>query len=454
MVFQSARYFGRWTRHPPLVAARITFGISASILLNKIHGDSEGSIPPPYAGFTADKSMWQKPIRFLGDLPPGILRTDAYMRFDTRLRTVSRGSRTLITFFDGEYVVRSDICDIVSESLWYNVESLFRRYSTVPIGPQPVEHIHDPYPSPDTVHSVIKGSIRDTDESVLKSFLARVFSSSSKKYAAHGIAPAAPSCMLAAFYDDDARLLHIGSLGNMRAFLGRPREPDTEGLVIYDLHLLSVDHTPSNPTEKARIEAEHPGEDVIQDGALLGRRYTRALGDGKVKWVAEVQQKLHTEYIGAPPDPRVRTPPYISAEPDVTSIKVQPGDFLIMTSHWVADCLTDREVVGLVGAWVNKNRDTHLAGVVPPPEVGPPAVIERDELPVDFKGEEDKTVMYRRWNVPKRFINVEDTPTMHVASNALGGADTALRQTLLSLPTPAASEGNIQAMGIAIVFFQ
>lgn len=362
---------------------------------------------------------------------------------ETRLRAVSRGSRTQIVFFEGEYAVRSSICDILPDHLWHDVESLFRRYQTVPIGPQPVEHIHDPHPPPNTVHFVIKRSIRHTDESVLKTSVARVFSSPSKKDAMHGIVPTAHSYMLAALYDDDTRLLYIGSLGNMRAFLGRPRAPDTEGVVKYDLHLLSVDHTPSNPSEKARIEAQHPGEDVIQDGALLGRPYTRALGDGTVKWASEVQQKLHTQYLGAPPDPRVRTPPYISAEPDVTSIKVQPGDFLVLTSHWVADCLTDREVVGLVGAWVNKNRDTHLADVVPPPEVGPPAVIERDELPVDFKGEEDKTVMYRRWNVPKRFINVEDMASAHLVSNALGGADTVLTHTLLSVPTAAESGGNV-----------
>lgn len=229
-------------------------------------------------------------------------------------------------------------------------------------------------------------------------------------------------------------------MGNLRGLLGRPREAD-DGSVKYDVHVLSVDHTPDNPAEKSRIENLHEGETVIENGELFGRPYTRAIGDGKLKWSTDVQTRLHNDYLGAAPDPKVKTPPYISAEPDVTTIKIQPGDFLVLSSQWLAECLTDEEVVGLVGVWLNKNQDTNLYLPLDkvPPDPTPGITIMPDELPVDLK--EDKTVMYRRWNVPKRFVNVEINPTTHLANNAMGGADSELRQALLEL-APFESEGN------------
>ncbi|KAJ7155193.1 phosphatase 2C-like domain-containing protein [Mycena filopes] len=223
------------------------------------------------------------------------------------------------------------------------------------------------------------------------------------------------ACMLSALYEDDVRLLHVVSLGNMRAVLGRPRKPDGDGVVKYDVHVLSVDHSPDNAAERARIEEMHPGEDVIQNGTLLGRHYTRALGAGPLKWAPEVQEKVRTSHPEAAPGPRGDTPPYISAEPDVNTIKVRPGDFLVMSSHWVSEFLTAAEVVGLVGAWVNKYRETHLLGIEPPPEARPD-LNKPHELPVDFKEGEDKTVKYG-------FLTLR-SPTTLVAYKTLDRANT------------------------------
>jgi len=313
--------------------------------------------------------------------------------------------------------------------------------------------MHEPHPPPEAIHSVIKNSINFTDEYVLNHFLGSVFSSLSKKNAPDAIRATSSSCLVSALYEDDSRLLHVASLGNMRALLGRPRETQ-DGTLKYDVHVLSVDHSPDNPAEKSRIEGLHAGETVIENGELFGRPYTRALGDGKLKWSTDVQTRLHNDYLGAAPDPNVKTPPYISAEPDVTTIKIQPGDFLVLSSRWLAECLTDEEVVGLVGVWLKKNQDTNLylpLDQAPAPDPTPGVVIMPDELPVDLK--EDKTVMYRRWNVPKRFVNVEHNPTTHLANNAMGGADSELREALLQL-APFESEGNTKSLGIAVVFFQ
>ncbi|KAJ6606058.1 phosphatase 2C-like domain-containing protein [Mycena vulgaris] len=451
------------------MATRLALGASAIFYLatlNKMHGDSDeeeadpasGNVTDPVqdplsAGFTADMSLWHLPIRFLGSPHPlGILRLYTVTRFDTRIRMMSRGPRTLISILDGEFVARVNVADVVQENLWFNLEALFRWYQIDHSNPQPVEFAHEPHPPPEAIHSVIKTAINFTDGYILNYLLGRVFSSLSKKHAGDAIRATSATCLVSALYEDDVRLLHVASLGNMRGILGRRREAE-DGSVTYDVHVLSVDHTLDNPTEKSRIEGLHAGEDVIENGALFGRPYTRALGDGKLKWSPQVQSRLHADYLGAAPDPRVKTPPYISAEPEVTTIKILPGDFLVLSSRWLTECLTDEEVVGLVGAWLNKNQHTNL--LLPsdgpfPADPTPGVVILPEDLPVELK--QDKTTMYRRWNVSKRFINTEITPTIHLANNAMGGADSDLRQTLLEL-APFESEGNTKSLGIAVMFF-
>ncbi|KAJ7237709.1 phosphatase 2C-domain-containing protein [Mycena haematopus] len=479
MVLRSAYYFARLRnkRLPlpalaiprPWTATRIALGLSASIYLaalNTVHADSEDEpvpssentadlAPPPLnAGFTADITQWPLPVRYLGDPPPdGIVRMYWFTHHDTRLRIMSRGHRALISLLEGDFVTRANIADVIQETLWYNVENLFRWYQTDHTNPQPVEFMQEMHPPPNSIIQTMKTSISLTDEYVLNHFVGRVFSSLTKRHAPEAIKATSSSCLISALYEGDVGLLHVASLGNMRALLGRPRKAD-DGTITYGVHILSYDHSPDNPAEKARIEGLHAGEDVIENGTFFGRAYTRALGDGTLKWSTDVQARLHRDYLGAAPDPKVKTPPYVSAEPQVSTIKIMPGDFLVLSSRWLAECLTDEEVVGLVGVWLNKNQDTHLHLPLDPVNTAdstPGVVIAPDELPVDLK--EDKTVMYRRWNVPKRFINVDHNPSAHLAHNAMGGADLDLRQALLELP-PLLSEGHTKSLGIAVVFFK
>ncbi|KAJ7494306.1 phosphatase 2C-like domain-containing protein [Mycena galericulata] len=341
---------------------------------------------------------------------------------------------------------------------WFNLEGLFSWYQRDHSTPQPVEFIHEPHPSPEAIRSVLTTAITFTDEYILTYFLERTFGSPSKKNAPQAMLGAASSCMVSALYEADVRVLHVASLGNMRGILGRPRETD-DGKITYDVHVLSVDHSPENPAEKALIESAHEGEDVLADGTLFGRPYTRALGDGKLKWNREIQTRLHRDYLSAAPDPNVKTPPYISAKPDVNSIKILPGDFLVLSSRWLAECLTDEEVVGLVGVWLEKNKDTTLylpkeSPPPPPAQEGPPKKIEvllPEDLPVTLKG--DKTTFFRRWDVAKRFINEDANASTHLMTNAMGGADEDLREALVQM-VPSQSEGNTKSLAIVVAFFQ
>ena len=77
-----------------------------------------------------------------------------------------------------------------------------------------------------------------------------------------------------------------------------------------------------------------------------------AFGDAASKWSSEIQQRLHEEFLGDRVRENVKTPPYFTAEPEITTTEVQPGDFVAFATDGLRDCLTNEEVVGLVGIWL------------------------------------------------------------------------------------------------------
>lgn len=142
------------------------------------------------------------------------------------------------------------------------------------------------------------------------------------------------SCALLALFDSTDRVLRVANVGDSRAVLGRwdPRQAK------YVAIPLSVDQTGFNADEVARLQREHPGEDVIdpQTGRLFGIAVTRAFGDSRWKWPASVTQAAYERFWGPSPRPNgvIKTPPYMTAEPEITEIEIQSAndhpDFLIM----------------------------------------------------------------------------------------------------------------------------
>ena len=167
--------------------------------------------------------------------------------------------------------------------------------------------------------------------------------------------------------------------------------------------------------------------------SILARRSWRmgAFGDAASKWSSEIQQRLHEEFLGDRVRENVKTPPYFTSEPEMTTTEVQPRDFVAFATDGLWDCLTNEEVVGLVAfGWVVGScqvRSRVRRRLVK-------NVWERDELPV--KLEEDKTVMYRWWRAKKRFIDVDNNVAVHLVRNALGGAHKDLTSALLYMEPP------------------
>ncbi|XP_020845095.1 pyruvate dehydrogenase [acetyl-transferring]-phosphatase 2, mitochondrial [Phascolarctos cinereus] len=149
--------------------------------------------------------------------------------------------------------------------------------------------------------------------------------------------------------------LHVANAGDCRAILGVQEENGA-----WSCLPLTRDHNAWNKAELLRLKKEHPESEertVIVDDRLLGVLMpSRAFGDVQLKWSKELQQSVlqrgfDTEalniYRFTPPN--YYTPPYLTAEPEITYHKLRRQDkFLVMASDGLWDLLGNEDVVRLV----------------------------------------------------------------------------------------------------------
>ncbi|KAG5735454.1 Phosphatase 2C like protein [Termitomyces sp. T112] len=274
------------------------------------------------------------------------------------------------------------------------------------------------------VHHTFKEKFLEVDRTIIQSPFEPLPSSqpSPKPVAIAAMNAALSGCSsLVAFYDHEPRKLRVANAGNVRAVLGRRSMPKKEGRDVYHAHVLSEDHTSDTA----------PG-------------LSRAFGAGPYKWSRDIQDQLHRDYMGDPP---VDHPPHIvlTAEPSVTTIDVKPGDFLVLATRGLWSSLTNEEVVGLVGLWLNRGMFSAKDELQASKDVLMPS-----DLPVPTST--DNTVMYKRWGVEKRFICVDNNVAQHLARNALGGAERSWTSILLSHRPPRSLHLR-EDINVTVVFF-
>lgn len=220
------------------------------------------------------------------------------------------------------------------------------------------------------------------------------------------LAPAyAGSCALLSIYDPVSSTLHVACTGDSRAVLGQ-KGPDGkwEGIP------LSIDQTGYNEEEVARLKKEHPGEEnMVKDGRVLGLAVSRAFGDSRWKWPLEFQKEMKQNFNAPSPlTPRydVRTPPYLTAEPVITSRKIDPSrpSFLIMASDGLWDMLSNQQAVDLVGKWLEPSEKR--------------VELEPTYEPFDF----GKFWKGMDWKFMEERTTVQDeNVAVHLIRNSLGG---------------------------------
>ncbi|KAF3765864.1 protein serine/threonine phosphatase 2C [Cryphonectria parasitica EP155] len=296
----------------------------------------------------------------------------------------------------------------------------------------------------DAVDAAIKKGFTRLDDEIVHQSVQEVLKSNSRSVAAELLAPAlSGSCALLSFYDSSSGLLRVACTGDSRAVLGRRSENGK-----WTATPLSVDQTGGNQDEANRMRKLHPGEEhVIRNGRVLGGlEPTRAFGDASYKWSKEIASRLRESFFGRAQSPLLKTPPYVTAEPVVTTTKVHPekGDFLVLATDGLWEMLTNEEVVGLVGKWLETQ--TSKASTSQFDSVWSKIFgAQKNGLPVEHGsegvvGDGQKTpIRVRQWGISRdddRFVVKDNNVATHLIRNALGGKNEEMVSALLTLPSP------------------
>ncbi|KAK7723997.1 [Pyruvate dehydrogenase [acetyl-transferring]]-phosphatase 1, mitochondrial [Diaporthe eres] len=300
-------------------------------------------------------------------------------------------------------------------------------------------------PTSEAVDIAMKKGFTRLDDEIVHHSVQEVLKSNSRSVAAELLAPAlSGSCALLSFYDSQSNLLRVACTGDSRAVLGRRSDNGK-----WTATPLSVDQTGGNPDEANRLRKQHPGEEhVVRNGRILGGlEPSRAFGDASYKWSKEIAEKLRQSFFGRSQSPLLKTPPYVTAEPVVTTTKVQPekGDFLVLATDGLWEMLTNEEVVGLVGKWLETEANKASTSQFDSVWTRIFGASQKNGLPVEqgttaTGGDGQKTpIRVRQWGISKdddRFVVKDSNVATHLIRNALGGKNEEMVSALLTLPSP------------------
>lgn len=163
------------------------------------------------------------------------------------------------------------------------------------------------------------------------------------------------SCALLLVYESSSTTLRVALAGDCRAVRAQ-WSPELDKPVV---DVLSEEQNACNQKEFARIAAAHPGEDDIMNttsGTLLDIGVTRAFGNSRWKWPAELLIQARGSCHGPKPLPKAKTPPYMTACPEVTTRVVDARDFVILGSDGLWEQISNEDAVECVSRWLAARR--------------------------------------------------------------------------------------------------
>jgi pyruvate dehydrogenase phosphatase len=267
------------------------------------------------------------------------------------------------------------------------------------------------------------------------------------------VAPAiAGSCALLAVYDPSSSTLRTAVTGDSRAVLGSwsaatvQSDSNRESKGNFTAEQLTIDQTGFNAAEVARLQVQHPGEgpDMINSdsGRLFGLAVTRAFGDHRWKWPQDLIKAAQTKLWSSTPRPKAdRSPPYLTARPEVTTSRVQPAtDFVILASDGLWDVMSNDDAVICVERWLAARG------------VGKPEAQAEVATKGSFTVDEDGYGKYRA--TPEHFaIEDLDNAAVCLAKNAFGGRRRDLFRGVMTAYSPLSRDVR-DDVTIQVIFFQ
>lgn len=250
---------------------------------------------------------------------------------------------------------------------------------------------------------------------------------------------ASGSCAMLAFYNPLKNLLKVALVGDSRTVLG---VQDAKG--VWHARNLTFDQTGETPSEISRIRAEHPNDspEILKGGRILGFQPTRSFGDARTKYTRDEQEQLAKEFWWRRPNPLLKTPPYMTALPVISTVELDPHKptFMVMGCDGLFEWLSNAQVVDLVGQWLEKN----------------PAMTAHKYAGTVDESDDDSAKgflrpQYMNWGPLKPVVKDENVST-HLIRNALGGSEFQKVSMLMSIPAPT-SRAYRDDITCTVVFF-
>ncbi|EJD36802.1 protein serine/threonine phosphatase 2C [Auricularia subglabra TFB-10046 SS5] len=244
------------------------------------------------------------------------------------------------------------------------------------------------------------------------------------------------SCALLLIVDEARDRMHVAVTGDSRAVMGTRSSSAPHGSWV--ARVLTEDQTSANPREARRLQAEHPPEEaraLVKNGRTLDLGMSRAFGDAWFKWSADEVCETARAIFGreAQPYADCKTPPYITARPEVASLPLPraPG-FVVLASDGLWEWLSNSDVVALVGGLLDGRR---VAARVAMAEHSPDAY-----LPPPFPGGHGRDWVFKDANA-----------ATHLIRNAVAGDSVKALQMQYSLPASVARNYRDDMAAVVVV---
>jgi pyruvate dehydrogenase phosphatase len=247
-------------------------------------------------------------------------------------------------------------------------------------------------------------------------------------------------------------MLRTAVTGDSRAVLGSwSTSPVADGSKdpnngSYVAETLTQDQTGFNVAEVARLVAEHPGEKAemlsLVSGRLFGLAVTRAFGDHRIKWSPALVKTAQARFWAWGPRPAAdRSPPYLTARPEVTTRRVQAAtDFVILASDGLWDVMSSADAVTCVERWLAARR------------AGKPETAAAEPCEARFTIDKDGYARYK--SKPDVFaIEDLDNAAVCLAKNAFGGRRRDMFRGMLTAYSPISRHVR-DDVTIQVIFFQ
>ena len=182
------------------------------------------------------------------------------------------------------------------------------------------------------------------------------------------------SCAITAFVQGTD--LYIANSGDSQAVLGLQTEDGQ-----WEPVELSKMHTAENHDEVERLNKQHPNEGakILRGGRLLGDLAPlRAFGDARYKFPERIMKhimntgkhSLLSVYGDHLIPQNYKTPPYLTAEPEVIHHPLSPRDkFLILASDGLWEQLDPKQVVSLIAGHMDGKQVLHSDFMLPHSEM-------------------------------------------------------------------------------------